>query len=94
MTGLVLDGAPLMNKAFSANNPVIYLGLTQTQTGKDEHEGYRFLFVCAVQAIRNPGAHEPLSDQLDEAVAFEQLNLASLLMRRLDVIAAGGVASV
>ena len=45
--------------------------------------GYRELFVGAVQAIRNPSAHEPLG-VMEVNEAFELLGLASLLMRLLD----------
>jgi uncharacterized protein (TIGR02391 family) len=83
MTSLELDGVALMNRAFSADHPHLDLGGGGTTTGQNIHAGYRALFVGAVQAIRNPSAHEQMS-LMDEAEAFEQLNLASLLMRRLD----------
>jgi len=84
MTGLDLDGVPLMNKAFSADRPHLDLGGSTSSTSRQNvHAGYRSLFVGAVQAIRNPSAHERLNT-MDEDDAFEQLNLASLLMRRLD----------
>jgi uncharacterized protein (TIGR02391 family) len=83
MTSLDLDGVALMNRAFSADHPQLDLSGSATTTGQNIHAGYRFLFVGAVQAIRNPSAHEQL-DKMDEDEAFEQLNLASLLMRRLD----------
>ncbi len=83
LSGLDLDGVQLMNAAFSATGPRLDLG-DSTTTGRDVHNGYRFLFVGAVLAIRNPLAHEQQLDDVDEDEAFEQLNLASLLMRRLD----------
>lgn len=72
-----------MNRVFSADHPHLDFGGSGTTTGQNVHAGYRFLFVGAVQAIRNPSAHERMSP-MDEDEAFEQLNLASLLMRRLD----------
>jgi hypothetical protein len=53
------------------------------------------LFMGAVQAIRNPGAHEQFEEMSDNE-ALERLALASLLMRRLDDAsgdAASGVAA-
>jgi uncharacterized protein (TIGR02391 family) len=52
-------------------------------TGKSVQAGYRALFQGAVQAIRNPAAHEPLKP-LSTEEAMELLTLASLLNRALD----------
>jgi uncharacterized protein (TIGR02391 family) len=83
MTGLDADGVALMNMTFSSTSPHLDLGGSTKTTAQNIHAGYRSLFVGAVQAIRNPSAHEQF-DEMDENEAFEQLNLASLLMRRLD----------
>jgi uncharacterized protein (TIGR02391 family) len=64
LSRLDVDGVSLMNAAFSANSPRLDLG-DSTVTGRDVHNGYRSLFVGAMQAIRNPLAHENLDD-LDE----------------------------
>ena len=83
MTGLDLDGSKLMGEAFSNSNPPIALANPSTQTGRDIQAGFRFLFMGAVQGIRNPDAHE-LFKALDAEEALETLAFASLLMRRLD----------
>ncbi len=83
MTGLAGDGAGLMGQAFSSDRPHLILGDLSTVTGRDIQAGYRFLFMGAQQAIRNPAAHEPFAD-MDDDEAFELLGLASHLMRRLD----------
>jgi uncharacterized protein (TIGR02391 family) len=83
MTGLDSDGVPLMNQAFSMQNPRLVLGGAGTTTERNLQAGYRELFVGAVQAIRNPSAHEPLG-VMEVNEAFELLGLASLLMRLLD----------
>jgi uncharacterized protein (TIGR02391 family) len=61
----------------------VLLPYRSTQTGRDIHDGVHALFRGAVQAIRNPPAHEQLED-MGENDAFERLNLASLLMHQLD----------
>jgi uncharacterized protein (TIGR02391 family) len=83
MTRLPGDGAGLMGQAFSSDKPRLILGDLSTATGRDVQDGYRFLFMGAQQAIRNPAAHEPFGD-IDDDEAFELLGLASQLMRRLD----------
>jgi uncharacterized protein (TIGR02391 family) len=82
MTGLDSDGVPLMNQAFSAQNPRLVLGATGATTQTNVQAGYRELFVGAVQAIRNPSAHEPMA-ALEINEALELLSLASLLIRGL-----------
>lgn len=83
MTGLDRDGVDLMNRVFSAQGPLLVLGGSAMTTQRNVQAGYRELFVGAVQAIRNPPAHEPMGS-MDVGEAFELLSLASLLMRLLD----------
>lgn len=83
MTGLPDDGSRLMSAAFKDDDPSLALADLSTQTGRNIQAGYRFLFMGAVQAIRNPSAHEPFG-KLDDDEAFELLGLASHLMRKLD----------
>ena len=72
-----------MNQVFSEKTPWLLVGDITKQTGRDVQTGYRSLFVGAVQAIRNPDAHEALKD-LDQEEALEALAFASMLMRLLD----------
>lgn len=83
LTGLELDGRPLVTTAFAENDPHIVLGDLSTQSGRDTQEGFRFLFMGAVQGIRNPNAHEQFKE-LSPEEGLEALASASLLMRRLD----------
>ncbi len=46
-------------------------------------EGFKLLFMGAMQGVLNPKAHD-LFDQLAEDRALDYLAFASLLMRRLD----------
>ena len=48
-TGEKVDGTSAMEKAFSANNPIISLGDTSTQTGRDIQRGYMELFTGSVR---------------------------------------------
>lgn len=83
MTGIDLDGVKLINKVISDSQPLIVFADMSTQTGKDIQAGLRFLFMGAVQAIRNPDAHEAFKP-LDQEEGMEALAFASMLMRRLD----------
>lgn len=83
MTGRAKDGTALMQRVFSAEDPDLLLGDLTTLTGRNMQEGFRFIFTGAVQAIRNPPAHELFEDMaLNEAL--EYLAFISLLMRKLD----------
>jgi uncharacterized protein (TIGR02391 family) len=77
-----LDGADLMNRAFSVNNPVISLDDPSTETGKNVQKGYMQIFAGAMTGIRNPKAHENII--IDETRAIHFLFLASLLMFKID----------
>jgi Protein of unknown function (Hypoth_ymh) len=73
-----------MGVVFADRDPLIALGDLNTETGRSVHGGLRFLFMGAVRGIRNRDAHEqfrPLSNE----EALEELGLASMLMRHLDV---------
>ena len=83
LTGSERDGQDLVNQALSNNKPVVFLADLTTETGRNIQQGYRSLLAGAMQALRNPRAHEPFA-ALDQDELFEQLGLASLLMRRLD----------
>lgn len=76
----------LMNRAFSAQNPVIQFNQLQTIEDKDEQKGIMFLFKGIV-GIRNKKAHTNVILD-DPQRATEYLSLASLLMRLLDQFAA------
>jgi uncharacterized protein (TIGR02391 family) len=83
MSGLDLDGVRLMTAAFSDTSPILELADCSTETGRNQQAGFRFQFMGAVQAIRNPDAHEQFQ-LLSPEEAMERLSLASLLMRVLD----------
>ncbi|MFN2397804.1 MAG: TIGR02391 family protein [Gemmatimonadaceae bacterium] len=76
------DGKALMLSAFSVNQPTIRLDDLSTESGKNIQEGYMHIYAGAIQAIRNPKAHEIISITPERALHF--LVLASLLMFKLD----------
>jgi uncharacterized protein (TIGR02391 family) len=53
------------------------------QSGRDEQEGLRFIFMGVMQGVRNPKGHE-LVKQDDPERAIEYLGMVSVLVRRLD----------
>ena len=77
------DGAVLMRHVFGAQSPLLKLNPLQSQSEKDEHNGYRDIFAGAMTGIRNPRAHEHETKD-DPMVALELLTMANHLMRKLD----------
>ena len=82
------DGARLMRAAFSANSPALKLNESQSQSDRDEQQGYMDLFAGSMTGIRNPRAHDHrLTDEPE--VALEMLVLANHLMRKLHTVTGG-----
>lgn len=81
-TGNELDGAPLMNTAFSPKSSIICLDDLSTDSGRNIQIGYMQIFAGAMTGIRNPKAHEIIN--LDKPRAIHLLFLASLLMHKID----------
>jgi uncharacterized protein (TIGR02391 family) len=80
--GRDLDGASLMNTAFSPQNPVIRLTSLQTETDRSIQQGYMQIMAGAMTGIRNPKAHGNLNP--DSTKALHLICLASLLMHKVD----------
>lgn len=81
-TGLEYDGADLMLRAFSVNNPIVRLGDLSTEDGKNIQQGYMQIFAGAMTAIRNPKSHSNVTIDADRAV--DLLHFASLLHHVFD----------
>ena len=83
LSGLSDSGFSLMMDAFDSKKPKIKLTPLNTQSEKDEQEGYRFVFAGSMRAIRNPRAHE-FSVVDDPDTCLDHLTFVSLLLRRLE----------
>jgi len=77
------DGKDLMAKVFNKDRPILKLNDLVTTSDKDEQEGFMFLFMGAMEGIRNPKAHETVV-QKDPYRTLEYLAFASLLAKRAD----------
>ncbi len=80
--GEELDGASLMQKALSLDNPILKLSDLSNESGRNIQKGYLQIFSGAMTGIRNPKAHENLV--IDRRRAIHFLFLASLLMSKID----------
>lgn len=77
-----LDGAALMNRVFSKENPLFIFDDLSTESGKNIQQGYMQIFAGVMIGIRNPKAHANL--EIDENRAVHFLFLASLLLFKMD----------
>lgn len=76
-----LDGAQLMTRTFSANNPIIELDDLSTENGRNIQLGYMKIFEGAMIGIRNPKSHINLYP--DENKTVHLLYLASFMFLKL-----------
>lgn len=80
------SGQGLMSSTFAGQPPLLDVTKTTGRNARDEQEGFKFLFMGASTALRNPRGHgSAVSDTPDETL--EYLAVASMLMRRLDLAA-------
>ncbi len=85
LSGLSGDGAELVNKAFSGQQPVLALGPLTTESEKSEQKGFANLLIGLFGAVRNPLAHAPKTNwPMSEQDALDILTLVSLIHRKLD----------
>jgi len=80
--GRELDGAALMNTAFSPQSPIIRLTKLETDSDRSEQQGYMQIMAGSMIGIRNPKAHANLDPPSSKALHL--ICLASLLLHRLD----------
>ena len=87
MSGLKLDGAKLIDEAFSFNGkiPKIALNLLDTESLKNEQKGFMNLLKGIFSMFRNTTAHEPkVIWQIDEEEAIDILSIISYVHKKLD----------
>ena len=82
--GVQGDGASLVDRVFSIQQPLLAMNKLQTDTERAEHKGYAALLKGCFGAVRNPLAHEPKILWEGEDDAADYLSLISLLHRKLD----------
>jgi conserved hypothetical protein TIGR02391 len=83
-SGIQEDGAPLIDKVFSGDEPILAFNALKTKTERSEHNGFAMLLKGCFGAIRNPLAHEPKILWHGEDDAADYLSLISLLHWKLD----------
>lgn len=76
------DGCDAMNKVFS-DNPLIEICDRSTDTGKNIHNGTRFMLAGAMSALRNQKAHTNTIVVTKEE-CMRRLMFASMLMYKID----------
>ena len=84
LSGIEGDGAALVDKVFSIENPILALNFLKSDTEKSEHKGFAQLLKGCFAAVRNPLAHEPKILWDGEEDAADYFTLISLLHRKLD----------
>jgi uncharacterized protein (TIGR02391 family) len=85
LSGLTIDGAELVNTAFSIKNPVLVINTLNTETEMSEQKGFSNILVGLFGAIRNPTAHAPkIIWPMSEQDALDILSLISFVHRKLD----------
>lgn len=84
------DGAALVDKVFSIEQPLLAINTLRTETERSEHKGFAALLKGCFAGIRNPLAHEPKVLWTGEDDATDYLSLISLLHRKLDDAARTG----
>lgn len=86
-TGLTLDGAALVDEAFSFKGKVPHLALSslETESQQSEQKGFCNLLKGVFGTFRNTTAHMPkIIWKIDEQDALDILSTVSLIHRRLD----------
>jgi uncharacterized protein (TIGR02391 family) len=81
-SGLDEIGKNLMAQAFNEQHPLIRV-LESGQYLEEVQEGFKFLFMGTMLAIRNPKAHLHIV-QKDPYITLEYLGLAGFLLKRID----------
>lgn len=78
------DGSDLFALVFNNDDTktLLRVGDMTTLSGKDEQDGYRFLFMGAWKGIRNPKAHA--NTYLSKEQAYKRLIFSSMLMEKID----------
>lgn len=77
------DGKKLVEASLLGENPLVKLNSLQTDSDRDEQNGFALLFSGMALGIRNPKGHD-IVRQSDKNRALQYLSFISLLQDRLD----------
>lgn len=80
-SGHEADGAKLVNEVFSPRDPFLILSELESESGRNDQQGFMEIYRGLYVGVRNPKAHS-LNHDLDEAKAGQYLVMISLLVRR------------
>ena len=83
-SGIDGDGAKLVDRVFSVDQPVLAFNSLQTEMERSEHIGFATLLKGCFASIRNPLAHQPKILWHGEDDAADYLTLVSMMHRKLD----------
>jgi uncharacterized protein (TIGR02391 family) len=84
-TGLLDDGAVLVDRAFSGSLPMLAINGLLTKSEQDEQKGFANLLKGTFGMFRNPAAHEAkINWMMSKDDAEDLLSLVSLIHRRID----------
>lgn len=85
MSGLVSDGADLIDEVFNTSNPYILINKFITSTERSEHTGFMNLVKGVFGMFRNVTAHAAKIEwPIQEEEALDLLALVSLIHKKLD----------
>ena len=84
-TGLLDDGADLVNRSLGGDTPMLAINARMTKSERDEQKGFVNLLIGVFGMFRNPSAHEArIKWDVSRADAEDLLSLVSLIHRRID----------
>jgi uncharacterized protein (TIGR02391 family) len=84
-TNLNLDGAKLVDKAFSISNPLIKINSLQTVTEQSEQKGFSNLIKGVFGMFRNTTAHAPkIVWEITEDEALDIMTTISLIHKKIN----------
>ena len=84
-TNLNLDGAELVDKAFSISNPLIKINSLQTETEQSEQKGFSNLIKGVFGMFRNTTAHAPkIVWEITEDEALDIMTTISLIHKKIN----------
>ncbi|RWL80666.1 MAG: TIGR02391 family protein [Mesorhizobium sp.] len=84
-TGLLDDGAILVDHAFGGQTPMLAINALMTKSEQDEQKGFVNLLKGTFGMFRNPTAHEAkVNWAMSKEDAEDLLSLVSLIHRRID----------